>query len=220
MRYVLAVVLVLLCATGGRAEDIQELATVPFDKFSLGMREAAAKSLGAQTDADGDLIASALTGDQRWLIVLSSSKGKVVQFSLAARADTAHFNAATQAIMEQGYVPAKISLEDKEVELLALGAESEADAKRRTLFEEFLVRAAGATAGPAAVVFLRAADFDKALKLPPAEVTARLGASPAYLIRHNSEGLTLIVCTSVASMTKPIEQPQAAEPSSGEPKAG
>lgn len=218
MRYVLAVVLTLLCATGGRAEDMQELATVPFDKFSLGMREAAAKSLGARTDADGDLIASTLTGDQQWLIVLSSSKGKVVQFSLAARADAAHFNAAAQAVMEQGYVPAKISLEGKEVELLALGTESEADAKRRALFDEFLARAAEET-GPAAAVFLRAADFDKALRLPPAEVTAHLGASPAYLIRHNSEGLTLIVCTSVASMTKAVERPQPVEASSGEAEA-
>ncbi len=204
MKYVLAAVMVLICAIGVRAQEVREPADIPFEKVSLGMKQRAVEALGAEPDADGDLVASVRTGDQAWLSVLSVAKGKVTQFSMAALADTAHFEAAVEAIGGQGYVPIKICLDGMEVELLALGADEEAAVKRRALWEEFRSRAPEAN-GPAAAVFLRNKDFAEALKLSPAEVAARLAEAPAYLLRHKSDGMTTLVCTDVASMTRPVE---------------
>ena len=211
MRYFFAIFVVALLtalpSVGARAAEVPEVAaTIPFEKFSLGMREAAVKALGAETDSDGDLVASANTGEQQWMIVLSLDKGKVSQFSLAARSDTPHFSAAVDAIAGQGYVPAKISVGDKEVELLALGAGPEADAKRQAVFEDFLNQAEKG-GGPAAAVFMKAADFSKALKMSLPEVTAKLASSPVFLLRHNAEGMTVIVCTTLASMAEPEAGP-------------
>ncbi len=215
MKYVLAAVMVLIAAIGVRAQEVREPADIPFEKVSLGMKQGTVKALGARPDADGDFVASVRTGDQTWLIVLTVAKGAVTQFSMAALADAAHFAAAVDAVGRQGYVPAKICLNDQEVELLALGADEEAADKRRILWDEFCSRAPEAT-GPAAAVFLRSKDFAEALKLPPADVAARLAGAPAYLLRHNADGMTTLVGTGVASMTRLVEPEPVSRPEIGE----